>query len=390
MEAKSFLPYPPTRVHLGRVNALDVAEDGTYATAGEDGVIAYFDPHHPPAMAGSHVQLGKPISQLALAPGGDLVAVAYGRAGKIQAYDRSALKPMGSSIEAGEAVIALAYQPDGRSLALGTVDGRILIWPLVGEARVTREAHEGPIVALSWSPDGKFLFSVGDDRRLRQWQVAEGRMSNPRLLDELASKVIAMNPAGDVMAYGHLEDGVRVVETRLGRLLARLEAGRGIATTALAFHQAKPLLLVGDAYGHLSVWETRGWTLKHGPTRGHQGEITAIAVSPDDDRVFTSGRDGTLRLWSASSGEALGVPLGGHGGPVRALAYNPATQQVVSGGPDGRLLVRSMDAERWIDEGCSIFTRTLTQEERLRFQVEQRWLFGILHRLSPCHRQVKG
>lgn len=369
VEAKSFLPYSPTRVHLGRVNALDFADDGTYTTAGEDGVIAYFDPHRPPAMAGRDLPLGQPISLLALAPGGDLVAVAYGRAGTVQLYNPSALKPTGTAMEAGAVVLAAAYQPDGRSLALGTADGRILIWPLAGEAREIRDAHQGPIVALGWSTDGKLLFSLGDDRQLRQWQVAEGRTSNPRPLDELASKALAINPAGDKMAYGHLEDGVRVVETRSGRCLARLQVGRGIATTALAFHPVKPLLFVGDAYGHLSVWETRGWTLQHGPTRGHQGEIAAIAVARDDDRVFTSGRDGTLRLWSATSGEALGVPIGGHGGPVRSLAYDPSTQQVVSGGPDGRLVVRSMDAKRWIDEGCSIFTRTLLPAEYSRFQL---------------------
>ncbi len=65
--------------------------------------------------------------------------------------------------------------------------------------------------------------------------------------------------------------------------------------------------------------------------RGHEGEIGAVAWSPDGARVAI-GDGAQIRIWGARG--RLLVTLGGHEGTVRLLAWSPEGQRLLSGGDD--------------------------------------------------------
>lgn len=73
-----------------------------------------------------------------------------------------------------EYVTALAFSPDGKTLASGSQDGSIRLWdPATGEARAVLKSKW--VLALACSPDGKTLASGHSDRRGRLWDMAAGR-----------------------------------------------------------------------------------------------------------------------------------------------------------------------------------------------------------------------
>ena len=68
----------------------------------------------------------------------------------------------------------VTFSPDGRFVVAGGADNRIRVWkfvsrtsPRINPLVYARYAHEGPIVDLDFSSDGKSLLSVAEDRTLK-------------------------------------------------------------------------------------------------------------------------------------------------------------------------------------------------------------------------------
>lgn len=74
------------------------------------------------------------------------------------------------------AIYSLAANPGGKDdaplLATGDEAGMITLWLLDGERTI--QAHNAPITRLTFSPDGRYLASAGDDQQLILWDPLSG------------------------------------------------------------------------------------------------------------------------------------------------------------------------------------------------------------------------
>jgi len=62
--------------------------------------------------------------------------------------------------------------------------------------------------------------------------------------------------------------------------------------------------------------------------------ITAVAFSPDGQRILSGSMDGTLKLWDIESGRELQTFCGHHGG-VQRVAFSADGRRAISAGSDG-------------------------------------------------------
>ena len=76
---------------------------------------------------------------------------------------------------------ALAFSPDGRTLAVGCSDGAVLRFDLLtGLESTPLPGHSAAVVALCWTPDGKQILSYSRDGQLFAWRAASGREWSPK------------------------------------------------------------------------------------------------------------------------------------------------------------------------------------------------------------------
>jgi WD40 repeat protein len=112
------------------------------------------------------------ITAAALAPAGDVLAVAFDRAVSWSEVDWS-----GSGLLEWhrDTVRAVAFGPGGRLLGSAGADGRVALWHTPGGTPVeTFDWGLGPLGALSFAPDGMIAATAGDTGVIVVWDVEEG------------------------------------------------------------------------------------------------------------------------------------------------------------------------------------------------------------------------
>jgi WD40 repeat protein len=193
---------------------------------------------------------------------------------------------------------ALAWAHDGRTLAIGTGDGRILLVDPATHKIRTLTGHTGLIRAVQFSPDDRLIASSSEDDTLRLWDRASGRA---RVLTGHRDSVkdIVFSRDGATLYSGAGDHEVRAWPVAGG-------AARVLATHAAG---VKDLDLSADGR-RLASASTDGTVrvidLAGGPSRvlrGHDAQVKAVAFAPDGRHLASAGDDDTVRWWRLDAGD---------------------------------------------------------------------------------------
>ena len=97
----------------------------------------------------------------------------------------------------------------------------VKVWDaLTGLEKLSLKGHTGVVTAVAYTPDGKSIASVGDDSTLRLWNAATGAPLNVTPERALANEVLAASPDGPALrnpAYGSLAARLLYPEIRQQR-----------------------------------------------------------------------------------------------------------------------------------------------------------------------------
>ncbi len=120
----------------------------------------------------------------------------------------------------------IAWSPDGKLIAAGGVDRSIRLYQWNGqEARISRStfAHEGPVLKLAFSPDGKNLYSLGQDHVVKVWNPAD--MSERRVFAPLPESglTLAVHPSLPRIAVGRYDGVVQVFDVETGATVEEIK-----------------------------------------------------------------------------------------------------------------------------------------------------------------------
>ena len=194
-----------------------------------------------------------------------------------------------------------------------------------------------------FSPDGKFLLTIGKDARL--WNPATAQ-EIAEIQEEKGFRSVVFSPDGKSFVLLSSSGTVRFCDASSGRTIKAIRDGSALSMSA-AF--ASDGVVVASAVGSAG----RVWQMNSGKTlcelRGHKGEISSAVLSPNAAWVLTQSKDDTARLWETATGRNVST----WNSPVRegwGGTFSPDGTLLVHGAADYTAVIRNVATGQIVHE----------------------------------------
>ena len=293
-------------------------------------------------------------------------------------------------------VFSFSYSADDKILAAcggGRWDnqspGYVRVWDL----------SSGQEIASYQSPRGVGSIALSSDGRRIAWsswnrETVLRDIDGPELVRQTSNRStrVAFSPDDSLLAVGHEDSGMTVLDGRTGQLLAPF-SGDAVECHWITFsndgtlilgsggpagnNKDKPQIGIWNATSHQQVFKATGhpyqafscslspdnkivaaccnsseiwlWNVDDGAVlrKLESTHPTALRTvfSPDGKLMASSGSDGPIHLWNTSTWEKVGT-LTGHSGDVRGLKFSHDGRTLASGGVDQAIHLWDVEAKK--------------------------------------------
>ena len=207
--------------------------------------------------------------------------------------------------------------------------------------------HTAVIRDVLFTPDGRKLISVSDDKTIRVRDVSSGQsvsVIRPSIGTGSVGMIYAaaISPDGDTLAiggYGREDENhgvVTLISLSRQQIIRRLH-GHSDVVHDLAFSPDGSRLASGSSDGTARIWNLETGDTDH-TFGGHTNVVFVVVFSPDGQRLVMGSHDGTGAIWSVVTGERQAV-LNGHTDAIQCIDWSNDGTRIVTGSHDHTIRV---------------------------------------------------
>lgn len=268
-------------------------------------------------------------------------------------------------------------QPDLRDLAW-----RYLWHRSRSDESASWKPHDGNTVSITYSPDGRFMATVGFDQKIKIWNAVQRNLIKILDTDYVPSWFVEPNTrpfSSDGSLFAHISGGQleiyrtsdwsiahtlgevkhpiifsrkgRTVSARIGQQIQiwNLQSDTQKTISPSDYHPGRPLawdfspngewLVEGNSEKSPTIWDLKSMT----PIRDLDSEYSYnLIFSPSGDLIAEAGSDSMLRLWDSNTGKLVAETLESPSSNFFGLAFSPDETMVVATGNDQLVQVYSV------------------------------------------------
>ena len=259
-----------------------------------------------------------------------------------------------TSVESAE------YSPgDSLIASVAKGDDSVRLWKAMDGQLVWTKYAEDETEAVTFTRDGNYVLTGGEDRKVRAWRVDDGEIV--KTLGHVASiEGLRVSPDGTMLATGNEAGELNIWD------VSAPDPADWPDDPLYTFIHAPDQDHPSGGSGHADInqvdWTSDGrfvvsasrsetvklWDVEaaNGGAReavqrypGHTGSIKSVRLSPDNTLVAAGAQespDGAARVWDVESGELVAELLFPNLRIVEAVAFTPDGRHLVVGGTEHR------------------------------------------------------
>ncbi|MFI5274784.1 MAG: TIR domain-containing protein, partial [Ktedonobacterales bacterium] len=220
---------------------------------------------------------------------------------------------------------ALAFSPDGQSLAVGECDGPgtcnqsvLTLWHVAARTKVWSvafaPASDGYLQTVAFSADGLMVATgscadINCDRgQAELWDAAMG-VPDPALFEDHTGGIsaIAFSPDGQTLLTGANHGTLQLWNVASRTPIGASLRGNSDGIVSVAFSADGRHFASASADTHILLWRTTPYTdssLALGPDLDGASQV---AFSPNSKTMATASCDGVIRLWDVATGRRVAL-----------------------------------------------------------------------------------
>ncbi|MBN2255569.1 MAG: WD40 repeat domain-containing protein [Deltaproteobacteria bacterium] len=344
--------------HTDAVNACSFSKDGKFVvSAGEDNILKIWDSIR---YAEINTLTGntQPVMNCAFTPDGNHIVSLSGhvhsphKPGHIKIWDTATGREVATLEGHNHYVNACAISPDSRLIV--TAGQKILkLWDALAFKEIATlrgHGHGWPpqrinVFNCAFSPNGNTILSASADGTLKVWdpEPNDEMPGNAAVTERIYRCLLSQDDNLIITAEG------KNVEVRdaLTREKSIVLTGHSLPVGAIALSPDDECIYSGSRDGTLKKWNIKSGAVPVNLGQ-HSDWVNSCVCAPDGSLLVSASVDRTLRTWDVADGKEISV-LRGHIKDVMDVAFSPDGKNIVSASRDGTLKMWSIESDQALD-----------------------------------------